>query len=464
MAKDIITGMAVSGGELQWTVFSRDRGSLNTVSTGRADLPAGNLRDLEGTGAEELKGAGESIKSQWRRKSGSVVLSVPTDQVLLRVLDLPAAEDEELPGMAELQVDKFSPFPVENMVVSHEVLSEGGGTRPVLIAALRRKALAALGNVLAAAGIVPVRVDAELMGRLHFLRESGELKNQGRQVVLIAGDHAVETAVLDGGIPVILSSFTREADMETEQLAKEAEGELTRSLMSVELKFGAADTCTVYARSGDELKGALSARVSEALSCEVDLKPMEDFPSPSESVVRRHTASSRLLDLGPGEWSRERVSRAFKRRLMTWAAAAAGVWLAGVGLFAGGLQYRKFQVQGLQKKSEKWKKEAMDVRKKRARVNAIRAYMDWRHSALECLREISRALPPGVELSSYSYTKGENVKISGQSSDVDSVYTFKSGLDDSEIFLVSRLHGPRWSRSIRKHIFDVEMTLPEGSQ
>ena len=67
--------------------------------------------------------------------------------------------------------------------------------------------------------------------------------------------------------------------------------------------------------------------------------------------------------------------------------------------------------------------------------------------------------PVGIDLTSFTYRKGEHVKIVGEAMDVDRVYDFKNKLDDSELFTKTSLQGPRFDKRKRKQVFDIEMTL-----
>jgi len=100
----------------------------------------------------------------------------------------------------------------------------------------------------------------------------------------------------------------------------------------------------------------------------------------------------------------------------------------------------------------------------RRRVFMIKRYMDRSDSALECLREISALQPRGIDLTSFSYRKGETLRISGEAETVDQVYSFKSKLEGSTLFVGAKLQGPRRDRKKRKEVFDIDLRLHGGAQ
>ena len=102
---------------------------------------------------------------------GGVTLVVPAGQALMRVVDLPSTDPAELRGMAELQVDRFSPFPVEHLVVSHEVFAVREGMARVLLAAVPRTLVDAEAEAFGGADFELERIDLDLLGWWHNVSE-----------------------------------------------------------------------------------------------------------------------------------------------------------------------------------------------------------------------------------------------------------------------------------------------------
>ena len=126
MATAWITGVCVLPNRLEWTVLRRVKDAWEPAGQGGADLP----------GAEGGKPglAAAALKPHLRHFKGRVAVALPTDRTLLRVALLPSTDAAELRGMAELQTDKFSPFPVENVAAGAEVLEAAGSSSLVAMA------------------------------------------------------------------------------------------------------------------------------------------------------------------------------------------------------------------------------------------------------------------------------------------------------------------------------------------
>ena len=138
MANSWITGVCVQQNRLEWTVLRRVKESWEISTQGNAGLSAS-----EGEGVGISAGA---LKPYFRHFKGKISVALPTGRVLLRVALLPSTDGAELRGMAELQTDKFSPFPVESVASSAEVIDASGTSSLVAMAVVRREDLEAAGR------------------------------------------------------------------------------------------------------------------------------------------------------------------------------------------------------------------------------------------------------------------------------------------------------------------------------
>ncbi|MGB2988227.1 MAG: pilus assembly protein PilM, partial [Phycisphaerae bacterium] len=83
------------------------------------------------------------------------IVDIPRDQTILKILKLPAAQPDELPGMVEIQIAKELPFPVREAVIDFVVgpHTDDAATADVLVAAVRREQSEQYQAIFAAAGL-----------------------------------------------------------------------------------------------------------------------------------------------------------------------------------------------------------------------------------------------------------------------------------------------------------------------
>ena len=101
---------------------------------------------------------------------------------------------------------------------------------------------------------------------------------------------------------------------------------------------------------------------------------------------------------------------------------------------------------------------ALAVRALKATLNELQVYADRSASPLECLREVSLALPDGVSMNSYVYVKGEDLKIRGEAREAQAVYDFVSALEASDLF--PGVHNDGVNTRSGKSAFSLTVFLP----
>ncbi|MDZ4198166.1 MAG: hypothetical protein U1E27_02670, partial [Kiritimatiellia bacterium] len=111
MRGSAVTGVAWrNAAGIEWTTLRVNPG-------GRTDASPVKTESADFTPADRPT----SLHAACRRMGGRVSLALPSSDMLLRVWSLPPSAPEEIGGMIELQIDKISPFPIEEMTIAWEV-------------------------------------------------------------------------------------------------------------------------------------------------------------------------------------------------------------------------------------------------------------------------------------------------------------------------------------------------------
>ena len=450
MATTFTTGWVVRTGEVEWTTLQHKKGGTETVGTRRAAFdPAAGFKPL----IKEARGA--------------LALALPAHQVLTRVVELPTTDPVEMQGMVDLQVDKFSPFPLEQMTVGFEVLEQKEGHARVLIAAVQRDVILAASAPFVEAGLFPTRVDVSALGWWHLLKTGGRISEEGRQVTLILDAGEVELIISEKGVPLVFRSLGPVQEWTAEPV-REMVAEVAYSLTVVETERGhtSAPGMTVWHR-GDEPPPALAEGLRQEIGAVVAVHSLDGLSSLSEGLaLRAERAGFAPLNLVPAGWQDDAATRRFIRKLLLAVAVFWAVWLAGVGVFATVLHVRRSQLAVARADAEKLEKPATVVRELKEKIATFQQYADRTHSALEYLREISELLPEGVDINSFLYKKGVTVTVRGECAAPEPIYSFFEALQKSPLFVgvkpegISSKNTPAGMRSQ----FSVNTVLPGGKQ
>lgn len=464
MSREIITGLKITDSSLEWTSLEKTKDGFKVADSGKADLES----HVSTEGAESKvtdKGLSALISKNKKHLDGTLTLGLPSEQILMRVVKLPAVPDDELTGMVQLQVDKLSPFPVENMVVSYEILEKGKDFYHVLVAAIKNDVVDQLGKLLADADIFPSRVDSDVLGWARLLKEADVVAKTGRQIVILLSDSVPEIIVFQDGLPIVFRSLSGQGPLSNDEFASEIAGETANTIMSIELEHGVSKSCSLSVWCHNAPPEKLEESLRQTCPYEFSIRSISELPSVSEGFARRSADGGQLLDLTPLSWRVSGDEKLFKQRVMIAGGATVGLWALCVIFFLGGLFYQQNKLKILQAEFELTQKPAKEVLDMRRRVNIIKRYSDRTYSALECLREVVGILPEGIDLTSFEYKRASGpptVTINALASAVDAVYEFKNGLDGSKLFLKGALKGPVTQKD--KQAFQIDMKLPVGGE
>ena len=443
MKQRSITAVAWQGGKLEWTVLAEQAGGWKTAAHDAktvANPPT----------VEELQPCAKS----W---AGSLWLTLPAAQTLLRVVSLPTTDDAELRGMAELQIDKFSPFPADSMVMALEVIERQEKATRVLIAAAQRDAIAAQAAPLLAAGLLPAGVGVDVLGWWENIKAAGKLAERGGEVVILLTPTGAELMALHNGHPLLFRTLCQNPVGGTELIE-----ELDLALLALEAEWGEAALRLSIWRA-PEVPAALAESIQGHTGLHTTVQELGTLSTLSAGIALRVCETKETaVNLVLPDWLVLARLRRRRRGLIITALVAGLIWLLGLAVAVSGSQWQQHVATQLQHEQALLEGPAAEVRQQQAQLRLLQQYADPVGSALECLRDISAALPDGVKLTSLTFVKGQQITLRGEADDAKSIYTFQQGLKSSTRFKQVQLHGITPAAGKQTHTgFNVTLTLGE---
>ncbi len=444
MAQHGITAVAWRNGTLEWTSLAAQGGKVSGQGVETLPVPPT---------PEALK----PVASKW---GGPLWLTLPASQTLLRVVSLPTTDDAELRGMAELQLDKFSPFPAESMVMALEVVERQEKATRVLLAAAQRDAIAAQAAALLEAGLLPAGVSVDLLGWWQNLQAAGKLAERGGELIVVLTPAGADLMALHNGHPLLFRTLSQNLTGSAELIE-----ELDFALLSLEAEWGEeAPRLSVWRAA--EVPVALAEAIQAHTELRVTVHELSALPALTEGVALRAAGAQPTIpqiNLVLPDWLTEAKQRVLRRRL-TLAGSIVGVaWFLAVAGVVAFSQMAKQRVAAMQREQAQLEKPAGEVRQQQELVKTLQQYADPAGTALEILREISNALPQeGVKLTSFIFSKGEKLTLRGEADDAKNIYAFQQGLKGAARFKQVQLHSiTPPSGKQRNTTFSVTVALGE---
>jgi hypothetical protein len=455
------TGIHYTDEIVEWAVLRKNRKGTEKIREGALPVPEGFFQQENAPlfPAEVLAG----IRRNFR---GVVTISLPSSNLLMRVLELPSSNSSELKSMVDLQMDQISPFPVDQLTVSYEVLKQTENQSRVLAVAAQRKTVDTLGDLFKAQNVYIRSLDAEILAWWSLLIAHGQVPGEGRVVLILEEHTEFSMIVVDDGTPVCFRSLELFHDFTDETVMKEIIEELRYTLLSLEAEYGHRDGCTIEVWSESNLPESLIQMLQTQCGGSINLHDLKSIPPVSEGLALR-TAERRLhhVELVPREW----IDLQRRKRLMQIATIASiallSLWLMIIAITGTVFTIQQAAYNRVRKEAAKYEGPARAAQAAREEMLSLEKYADRSHSALECLREVTVALPDNVEIASFTYKKNEAVSLRGSSDRAEEVYDFFQKLGASEIFagVKDQPVSTRTVKERRVSTFSLTAELPKNT-
>ena len=157
-------------------------------------------------------------------KNKKVNLGVANQRVVVRQIDLPWMEDEELRSSLPFQVQEFIPIPVEDAQLDYHVLDqveddEGARTLRILLVAAHKDMLSAHMEAAREAGLRPVGVDLNPFAQLRVFGRDSAVGGGGAEMVADVGGGVTDIVVHENGVPNFVRILVLGGDDITDALA-----------------------------------------------------------------------------------------------------------------------------------------------------------------------------------------------------------------------------------------------------
>jgi Tfp pilus assembly PilM family ATPase/Tfp pilus assembly protein PilN len=441
MAKRFITGLRIIKPQLDYVTLQVEDNQHNIYA---ADRQVINIDDAAWEDVDAIAG---SVKEQFGEFHGAVSLGIPLSNLLLHTVRLPTVDMDELSNMVELQIDKFSPFAEDKRAWSYEILKTGSKESWVLIATMHKAKLEFLGDVCRRAGLPLARIDIDAMGWWHLLKLHNVIISEHRQIIIIREETSAIIFGIENSLPLMFKNLNYNRNLSGENNISETMQELNSLVLSMNMEYGEKSISRIDCWTAEAEDSNFVKYFKTEYPDNHRYNSLSDLPGVCEGLALRmikppftpitkhnYSGKNNVIDLFPVQWRVELAAFSFKRNLMIIMLSIMLVWIVGMGLFLGFYNYKQKQISDLKQNAQTLEKPAKKVKNLRKQVVSYTHYLDRTHSALECLREITLALPDEIEITSFQFSKADHILLQGETLSVNSVYMFKETLDKSDLF------------------------------
>ncbi len=333
---------------------------------------------------------------------------LPSDRVFLKVAQIPAANEAEAQSMLDLQLEKLSPLPVQQVVWTFDLLpGKSGPLRTAVVVIAERSYVEQFLGKLEEQGYQADRLEAPIVDQLRATKpdRNGVWIHPGlgpdRQSCLLAWWYGgtLHNVTLLRVPPEPESGRYLRQQIAQMAWAGELEGWITGPPRQV-LVAGPelAVTWEPWLRGEGEPVELAAPIPPEEVAALTASRAASPLPRPS-LLPAEHTARYR----------QQFIDRIWMRSL----GVLLGLVIAGTLVYLGALQLLRLQVNKIEKDYLAQGILYTNVMKTKAEVQVLQDQIDLQYAALECWRAAATLLPSELTLESFNFQRGKTLLISG---------------------------------------------------
>ena len=433
-----ICGLIREGDALSWCVVRQGKSQQEVLRDGAQDLPV-----EEGESGPVLESDLFSALRENRAAAipRDVVIGMSATRALIRVLELPTTDASEIGDMVELQVDKFSPFPVETLSVGYEVLHQDEALSVVIVAAVQASEIGALGDAAMESGLKLHRVDLDVMAWWDLLRMRQDVVGSPARLDVVAAEDHLHMIFSSEGLPHLFRTMEIDPELPRGELIDDIVTEMRYALTAREARnLPALAGGGFWYRDSESL--SLGDALADGLGISLAPEPQDSLGSVTQAVASRSLRQkSGGLDLSLSSWHDAKLSSAARKKVLKTAGAVLGTWIALMATIFGAVFFEQHQLNRLSAERALLEPQEEEAKTLRSRLRILKMYQRRDNSSLECLRSISARLPAGIELSRFTYSREKPLEIRGVAREAEAIYMLRDALRKETIFVSAELEG-----------------------
>lgn len=346
------------------------------------------------------------------------------EKVFLRVVQLPKADAAETQSMIELQLEKISPLPVNQVVWSYEVfpyIARGGASdhlnphaageqQTVVVIMVARNHVEEFLGQLESQGYVADRLELPLLDELR----STQVRDNGAWVFPGIGGHA----------GVCMVAWWYEGVLQNLTLLNLPAGEARAPALREQLAQ------TAWA---GEMEGWLTADprfhlvADEAIATEwlphfdpnaaVEVVPPLAPQALAALTARRVATTPATTNLLPPEYAKRYKQQFVDRLWMRSLGAILLLYIFGVVIYIGLVQFASYRFDSTQTVARGLSIQYTNALQLKEKLRVLQETLELQYAALECYKAIADKMPAELTLDSMRFDRGQQVTYFGSASD-----------------------------------------------
>jgi Tfp pilus assembly PilM family ATPase len=393
---------------------------------------------------------------------GDVIVGIPRENVISRMLSVPSGDPSEVREMLFFEVDKYLPFPPDEGEISYRILEQiGANESHVLMVAARRKDLYETLDELDEAGIEPLRLDVEAHGCGYVFARNGEASEDPFAVV-----HLDLQSTLVGLIKDRQLRFSRATPISTEELESTSPGvsfggepqdwpepqsqwwtgamrNLKRTLAGfAHDTHGSHPKQILLSGPGSQIPGlreALEREIALPVATRLPLPPGKNnepllLYSSAIGLALEEVEGRQHINLVPEEIYQRRETARRKQFLVNSSILLAFNLFLAAAVIGHSFWHKQQVLQVFSEKILELRPAVKDIDEIAAKLDVIGKNIDTSNSAFKVVKDLFTRTPERIKISQLTFTKSDSVVMNLETYTGGDLDSYVSILADSPYF------------------------------
>ena len=357
---------------------------------------------------------------------------LPANKVFLRVVQLPRSDHAETQSMVDLQLEKLSPLPTNQIVWSFEVLPPTSGAfaalqaaelQTVIVIIVARSYVEEFLGQLEGLGYLADRLELALLDQLRATK----VREDGAWIFPGSGAETGSCLVAwwYGGV---LQNVTLLHLPPNEKRATQLTDQLSQMTWAGELEGWLTGTPRYHLVADD----AVAAEWLPLFGLDQNVEVVPPVPAPELAALtaRRAAGNGVGANLLPPEFAARYKQQLIDRLWMRLVGVVFVLYLFGLLIYFGWVQWEKFRLDGRQTTAMALSVNYTNTLQLKEKVRVLQDQLDLQFAALDCWKAVADLLPPEMTLDTISFDRGQTLKLNGSASKDDrlKIYEFNESL------------------------------------
>lgn len=368
-------------------------------------------------------------------KRQRIIFVLPRNKATSRILSIPAQDQREIERIANLQATRFLPYPPEELITAHQVISrDPTGVSEINLIIVHREIIEQYTQTAKDAGTRDFQIILSSFGLMQWYIQNSQSDKNKVMIIDANTGHAEIIITLNSKLLFSRSFKTPHSGMSGALLLEE----IQKTLDTYIKESGQAKPEKIVIVGNPNLTKEFHSALSNRMAMPVDIftaaKPQEAEFQIAALLGAGMLSEESSLNLLASLSKEKQHSSMRQREFLNITGYAIGI-LAVLGLSVYINTQKKISyLAKLKAQANSLSAQALPIEEIEIRLKILQQKSIHQNSLLDIISQLHKLLPSAVSLTNFAYSAGDKIIMRGQANELNVVFSFAESLEKSPAF------------------------------